>query len=70
MILLEDRPCSAECWIVACDVCGYALDAGSLDAPDGGWETQRAAYNAAESHGWAVDVHGVDLCPEHAAGLA
>jgi len=74
MILLENRPYAAECWIIACDVCGDALDPGELDAPDGGWSTQRAAYDAADARGWQTDVLevGRDLCPAHVltGGLA
>jgi len=74
MILLETRPTAAECWVIACDVCGDALDPGELDAPDGGWSTQRGAYDAAEARGWQTDVLevGRDLCPAHVltGGLA
>ena len=63
-----------ESFAIACDVCGDALDPGELDAPDGGWSTQRAAYDAAESRSWTVDVLevGRDLCPAHVltGGLA
>jgi len=63
-----------ESFAIACDVCGDALDPGALDAPDGGWDTQRAAYDAAEARGWQTDVLevGRDLCPAHVltGGLA
>ena len=68
MILPENRPDAlAESWLLACDVCGDALDPGALDAPDGGWSTQRAAYDAADARGWQTDVLevGRDLCPAH-----
>jgi len=32
MILLETRPTAAESWVLACDVCGDALDPGEVDA--------------------------------------
>ena len=72
MILLENRPYFAECWVVACDVCGDALDPGALDAPMGGWRTQREAYDAAEARGWQTDVLevGRDLCPGCLRGRA
>ena len=61
-----------ECWTLSCDVCGDILDPGALDAPMGGYSTQRAAVNAGETHGWAVDVYevGRDLCPVCADGRA
>jgi len=65
MILPENRPDAlAECWVIACDRCGYALDPGALDAPNGGWSTQRAAYDAGEVRGWLVNPCGEDVCPE------
>ena len=62
----------AESWTLSCDVCGIILDPGALDAPMGGYSTQRAAVNAGETHGWAVDVYevGRDLCPPCAEGRA
>ena len=71
MILLETRPTAAECWVIACDVCGHALDPGELDATDGGWSTQRAAYDAADARGWQTDVLevGRDLCPPCQVGI-
>ena len=61
-----------EQFTIACDVCGDALDPGELDAPMGGWRTQREAYDAAEARGWQTDALevGRDLCPAHVAGLA
>ena len=72
MILLETRPTAAESWVMVCDVCGDALDPGALDAPDGGWDTQRAAYDAADARGWQTDVLevGRDLCPACQDGRA
>lgn len=60
---------AAEVWTLACDVCGDAMDPGALDAPHGGWSTQRAAYDAGETHGWwlTTDQH---LCRDCWAGSA
>jgi len=57
-----------ESWTLSCDVCGDILDPGALDAPMGGYGTQRAAVDAGETHGWDTEPEFA-ACPECLAGL-
>ena len=46
-----------------CAICGYSLDSGAADAPMGGYDTRKAAQDAADAHDWFTDQTGdVHFC--------
>ena len=57
----DDR---TERWTLACDYCEHAIDTGTNAVPEDGYQTQREAQDAAETHGWVTIRDDVHLCGE------